>query len=215
MTAEPTGTTRADWLAAALQILIEEGASAVKVLTLAQRLGGSRSSFYWFFKDREALLAALLDLWSTRNTNAITDRAARPATCVSQAVLHVFECWADPALFDAKLDFAVREWARREPDIRRAVHLADEERLSALTAMFARFCKDPKEATVRARTLYFMQIGYYALDVRETNAQRGALLEHYVRVFSGETPDLADVAAFLRLVENANPEAASQGWNRP
>lgn len=93
MTPEPTGTTREDWLAAALQILIEEGASAVKVLTLAQRLGGSRSSFYWFFKDRKALLTALLDHWSARNTKAITDRASRPATSVSQAVLHVFECW--------------------------------------------------------------------------------------------------------------------------
>ncbi|HCY99672.1 MAG: hypothetical protein A3D16_22260 [Rhodobacterales bacterium RIFCSPHIGHO2_02_FULL_62_130] len=210
MTSDPISTTREDWLAAALQILIEEGASAVKVLTLAQRLGGSRSSFYWFFKDRDALLAALLEYWSARNTKAITDRASKPAASVSQAVLHVFECWADPALFDAKLDFAVREWARRAPDIREAVHRADAERLSALSAMFARFCPDPKEAIVRARTLYFMQIGYYALDVQETNAQRGALLEHYVEVFSGEQPSAPDLHWFMQIIDKAHPEGATQ-----
>ena len=203
-TADPVSTTREDWLNAALRVLMDEGAAAVKVMTLAQRLGCSRSSFYWFFNDREAVLRALLDHWRARNTSAIVERAGRPAARVSEAVLNVFECWADPALFDAKLDFAVREWARRSPDVARAVHEADEERLTALTAMFARFGADAKEAVVRARTLYFMQIGYYALEVQETNLQRNALLRQYVEVFSGEVPEAADLRRFEALAKGAS-----------
>ncbi len=203
-TSDPVSTNREDWLNVALRVLIDEGAAAVKVMTLAQRLGCSRSSFYWFFNDREAMLQALLHLWRARNTHAIVERAGRPAARVSKAVLNVFECWADPALFDAKLDFAVREWARRSPEVALAVHDADEERLAALTAMFARFGADDKEAVVRARTLYFMQIGYYALEVRETNLQRNALLQQYVEVFSGEVPDAADLRGFTALAEGAS-----------
>jgi transketolase len=46
------------WLDAAHAILVESGVGAVKIDALADRLGLSRTSFYWHFADREALLAA-------------------------------------------------------------------------------------------------------------------------------------------------------------
>ena len=51
--------SREGWLEAAYDTLVREGVEAVKILPLAERLGLSRTSFYWFFKDRDALLAAL------------------------------------------------------------------------------------------------------------------------------------------------------------
>lgn len=192
----PVSTTRADWVRTALQILVEEGAAEVKILTLAARMGCSRSNFYWFFKDREALFAELLAHWQAKNTAAIVERAARPATRISQGVLNVFDCWADPALFDARLDFAMREWARRSGHVAAEVARADGERLAALTALFARHGASPTQAVVRARTLYFMQIGYYALEIRETRADRMALLADYVLAFCGELPDAGDIRAF-------------------
>jgi AcrR family transcriptional regulator len=190
-------TSREDWIACALSILIEQGAGEVKILTLAQRMGCSRSNFYWFFKDREALLEALLAHWQSLNTAAIVDRAARPVARISQGVLNIFDCWANPQLFDARLDFAVREWARRSDTVMAEVRRADAERLAAIGGLYARFGASPTAATVRARTLYFMQIGYYALDIRETLADRMALLTDYVLAFCGEVPEPADVAEFL------------------
>lgn len=201
----PVSTSREDWIRAALQILVEHGAGEVKILTLAQRLGCSRSNFYWFFRDREALLDALLERWRLQNTEAIVERAARPAERISQGVLNIFDCWADPALFDARLDFAIREWARRSARVHAAMHQADALRLAAITDLFARFGATPSEAVVRARTLYFMQIGYYALDVRESQAERFALASDYVEVFSGEPPSAADVERFIR--RHRQPEA--------
>ena len=46
-------------LDAARQALLESGLDAVKIQPLATRLNLSRTSFYWFFKDRTALLDAL------------------------------------------------------------------------------------------------------------------------------------------------------------
>ncbi|HEX9859216.1 MAG TPA: TetR/AcrR family transcriptional regulator [Paracoccaceae bacterium] len=198
MGADEAGTRRDDWANAAFDILLTQGVEQVKVLTLAQRLGCSRSSFYWFFDDRQALLDCLLEIWAAKNTLAITQRAARPAVSITQAVLHVFECWTDARIFDARLDFAVREWARRTPAVRDAVQGADAARVRALTAMFARHGFAGTEALIRARTLYYTQIGYYALDVGDSDAQRAQYLAAYVKVFTGMEPAPAEAADFLR-----------------
>lgn len=198
MAEPPVSTTREDWVRAALQILIDQGAGEVKVLTLANRMGCSRSNFYWFFKDREALLAELLAYWQAKNTAAIVERAGRPVARISQGVLNIFDCWANPALFDARLDFAIREWARRSETVTIEVACADTLRLEAIADLFARFGASPKQAIVRARTLYFMQIGYYALSISETPAERMNLLSDYVVAFCGEVPDPADADAFAK-----------------
>ena len=118
--------TREDWLYLAASVLVEHGVSQVKVLTLANRLEVSRSSFYWYFQSRKDLLDQLLDRWEGQNTKAILDHAARPAGNICRAVMHLFECFIDPRHFDPRLDFAVREWARRSPDVRARLDTADE-----------------------------------------------------------------------------------------
>lgn len=198
MAEHPVSTTREDWVRAALQILIDQGAGEVKVLTLANRMGCSRSNFYFFFKDREALLAELLAYWQAKNTAAIVERSGRPAARISQGVLNIFDCWANPDLFDARLDFAVREWARRSDSVATEVARADTLRLDAVAELFARFGASRKQAIVRARTLYFMQLGYYALSMRETTAERLDLLSDYVLAFCGEVPDPIDTEAFAK-----------------
>lgn len=195
--------TRQDWLDAAMDILVADGAAQVKVLTLSHKLGVSRSSFYWYFKSRQDLLDRLLDLWREKNTKAIVARAERPAETVSQAILNIFECWADPTLFDPPLDFAVREWSRRSERVRAAVQAADDERVAALTELFRRHGFGDPESFVRARVLYFMQIGYYAIESRETLDDRLALSSVYVQVFGGEPPSPDAVDAFYSFAREA------------
>ena len=54
---------RGDWLAAAKAALAESGVDAVRVEPLAHRLGITKGTFYWHFRDRPALPAALLEEW--------------------------------------------------------------------------------------------------------------------------------------------------------
>ena len=48
--------TRADWLNTARDVLVSKGVAEVKVLMLSRRLKVSRSSFYWYFTNRQDLL---------------------------------------------------------------------------------------------------------------------------------------------------------------
>lgn len=206
-TSEATGSVarvkRGDWLDAALSALVAEGVEGVRVLALAERLGVSRSGFYWHFRDRDELLACLLERWRATNTAAIVERAARPAGTIVRAVLNVFECWADERLFDPALDFAVRDWARRDAGVRQAVAAADSERLSAIGAMYRRHGYSEEDALVRARVLYMMQVGYYVLEIREPVKTRLSHLAAYLRSFTGVEPDAGELADFSAFVLDA------------
>ena len=71
------------WLDAAYQLLVEGGVEAVKVMPLAERLGLSRTSFYWHFADREALLDGLVARWESRNTANLIARTKAPAATIA------------------------------------------------------------------------------------------------------------------------------------
>jgi len=188
--------TREDWLNVARDVLVHDGVTELKILPLSARLNVSRSSFYWYFKNRADLLLALLGEWEARNTQSILDQCAKPANSISEATSNFFRCFVDPDLFDQGLDFAVREWARRDPAVRARIDAADQARLTALTAMFARFGFSDYDADTRARIVYFMQLGYHALELREPMEVRLARAKGFLRGFTGEEPDLKVLAEF-------------------
>ena len=198
--------TRDDWLRCARGRLIQSGIGDVKVLSLSAELGVSRSSFYWYFKSRQDLCEALLADWERTNTAALCHHAGLPADTVTEAVSNLFRCFVNPALFDHQLDFAVREWSRRDTSVRDTIDRSDSERLDAITAMFIRYGTPPELADVRARVLYFMQIGYYALDLAEPLTERLRRTENYLFAFTGETPQSHEIAALAEYARKVIPQ---------
>lgn len=184
------------WVAAARQALIASGVDAVKIQPLAQNLQIARTSFYWFFKDRKALLDALLEEWDAKNTGAFIDACGAYAETISEAVLNLIAVFHDEALFEPQLDFAIRGWAHKSDAAAARVHQADEARLTAIREMFARFGFAENEADVRARTVYLTQIGYISMQVSETAAVRIARTPGYVKTFCGQDPSAGELARF-------------------
>lgn len=201
--------TREDWLRVAELALIRDGVDTVKILTLAVELDVSRSSFYWYFKNRDDVLAALLDQWEDRNTKPILHQCARNAACLNAAVCNFFRCFIDPALFDRHLEFAVRAWARQDAAVRSRIDAADATRLDAVEAMFQRHGCHSAEAEWRARMLYFMQLGYHALEVQETLDVRLRRLPGYLSGFTGCEPPQAVLDDFNAFARQHVPPAAT------
>ncbi len=184
------------WLDAAYTLLIEGGVEAVKVMPLATRLGLSRTSFYWHFADREALLAGLIARWQSRNTANLVAQTESPAATIAGAVLNLFDCWIEPDLFDARMEFAIRAWALRDAALSVVLSATDEARIAAIATMFQRYGFDASEAETRARTIYLTQVGYIAMRTEESLALRLRRIPAYVLTFTGQQPTPAEVAAF-------------------
>lgn len=197
--------SREVWLAAARQALVDTGVEAVKIQPLATALGLARTSFYWFFRDRTALLDALLADWEAKNTGAFVDACAAYAGSIAEGVLNLIAVFNDEAAFEPRLDFAVRGWAHRSDEVAARVHAADERRLAAIRALFERFGFAPDDADVRARTVYLVQIGYIAMQVQESREIRMARVPGYVAIYSGTAPTAGELARFHARLGHVGP----------
>jgi AcrR family transcriptional regulator len=197
------------WLDAAYEVLIDSGVEAVKVMGLAARLGLSRTSFYWHFTDREALLAALINRWRHRNTDQLIAHCEAPAESVTEAILNVFDCWINPNLFDSRLEFAIRNWALTDPALAEVLAEADATRLAGLRALFLRHGFGESEADIRAHTVYLTQIGYIAMKTEEALDPRLARIPSYALTFTGRQPLPDEVTAFRARHLAPSPNCAS------
>lgn len=185
------------WLDAAYELLLDSGVDSLKIQSLAAKLKLSRTSFYWFFKDREELLSALIARWRDKNTGALVKQSSAYAESIVEAMLNVFDCWLDRSIFDSQFEFAVRSWAIQSPEVEAEVRAADQLRLDALKQMFLRFGFADIPADVRARTMYLVQIGYISMQPREDLSTRMPRIAHYVEIYTGEPPQQRELDRFF------------------
>ncbi|MDT1061081.1 TetR/AcrR family transcriptional regulator [Paracoccus sp. CPCC 101403] len=188
--------SREGWLEAGYQALIENGIDAVKILPLAKGLNLSRTSFYWFFEDREALLSALLEGWEQKTTKPLVDATTHYAESRAEAMLNLMTCFLSPDAFDSRLEFAVRSWALQDEKVAARVKEADELRLAALTRLMESWDVPPMEADIRARTIYLVQIGYISTQTNEDTETRLARIPMYVRIYADQEPEPREIARF-------------------
>ena len=194
--------TREDWVAMAHKVLVKSGIDDVKVDRLAKRMKVTRGSFYWHFEDRQALLDALLDDWRGRNMREIEQISVRWATTPFDFV-EVIRIWLGEDPIVPQLDTAIRAWARKSADVARLVHETDDAWVALLQTHFTRMGLGPDESLVRARVVYFHQIGYYALAIDEDMTERVRLAPFYNEVLTGQKPT-PELEAMLRvLIERA------------
>ncbi|MCI2394401.1 TetR/AcrR family transcriptional regulator [Aliiroseovarius sediminis] len=184
------------WLDAALDLLVEAGVDAVKVMPLAKQLGLTRTGFYHHFRDREALLDAMIARWEDKNTGNLIDRCDAYAETICEAMFNLQDCWVDWDLFDAPLDNAIRHWARTDADLKQRLDQADNRRKTAIVAMFQRFGYEADDAEIRAMTILYTQAGYIAMEIAEAPADRIARVPAYVRLFTGQDPSRNEVERF-------------------
>ncbi|MCU0649996.1 MAG: TetR/AcrR family transcriptional regulator [Gemmatimonadaceae bacterium] len=69
MPPSPPGPGRERWIDAAFDALADGGLEAVAVEPLGVRLGVTKGSFYWHFRDRGALIAAVVEAFEVRGAD--------------------------------------------------------------------------------------------------------------------------------------------------
>jgi AcrR family transcriptional regulator len=162
MTGSPRARlTRDDWIAAGFEALHATGPDALGAEPLARRLGTTKGSFYWHFKDVPAFHAALLARWQAEaeaaltQTRGITDTARLRATAqgIADSTHH-----DSPAL---RCEPMIRAWAQGHANVAGTLREVDAARLARLLAsLSACGIRNPE----MARILYAAATGMQALQ---------------------------------------------------
>src|SRR5580700_1241420 len=160
--APPTRTPRAAWIEAGLRALAEGGGpDAVRVEVLAKSLGVTRGGFYGQFKDRGALLEAMLDTWERAATDEVLEQVERRGGDARAKIRR-----AGALTFAAELlpiDLAIREWARRDRGVAQRLRRVDNARMTYLRQLFGAICADEAEAEARSLLAFSLMIGQHFL----------------------------------------------------
>jgi len=150
------------WLRAGLEALRKGGVGAVRVERLAGDVGVTKGSFYWHFRDRGALLDALLEFWAREMTDAEFERlqelrAGEAGVALRARLLALATDVLEHGM--GRYDPAVRAWARNDRKVAATVAQVDRRRVRALTAFFEEGGFGAAEAQVRARLFYTFLLG--------------------------------------------------------
>lgn len=149
------------WIEGAMDILSEQGIDAVRIEPLAKKLGITKGSFYWHFKDRGALLEAILDHWRRRATLDIITRLedSTEGADVRLATLLRLPFRANQTGRGANIELAIRLWGRKDARVRAALQEVDGLRLRYMDKLLREIGLSAGEAAARAMYCYaFMRV---------------------------------------------------------
>jgi len=152
-----TTTLDADaWIEAAFDVLAEGGIDAVRIDPLAKRLGVTRGSFYWHFKDREALHKAMLKEWRKRASYRVGSRIDSQTSAPDERLRQNLALpKASPrSKRAAAIELSIRLWARRDEEAAKAVLHIDHVRLNYYAKLYVEMGHTPEQARGRAFLFY-------------------------------------------------------------
>lgn len=165
------------WIDAATEVLVDQGIDHVRIDMLAAELGVTRGSFYWHFRDREELLRRVLDAWRATATEQLTARLEGAHRDPREQIRDVLSLpfRGRAAARAARIELAIRAWARRDEMARFAVDEADAARLAYIGQLFSSLGFGLAEARSRAALVYgFIVAESLSASLRPAAAQRQA-----------------------------------------
>ena len=166
--------TQADWIEEAYRVLSDSGWQSLTVEGLARRLSVTKGSFYWHFKDRQALLAAVLEKWRDQLVIARTESTGGTPAEKIRYMLDIVVNANRPGRRGA-LELAMRAWARQDPAAAAVVEAVDQQRLDYTAGLFEQAGLDRPEAEARAMLLFSYIFSQGILSFTEERMLDGAL----------------------------------------
>lgn len=145
-----------DWILAGLEQLAEQGINGVKVESLAKRMGMTKGSFYWHFKDRDTFLTAMLADWRRRATLDIIDRLDRSEGTPEERLRRLLRLpmTGRASAWGADVELSIRLWGRQDAAARAALDEVDQVRLRYIRGLLEGAGVAPTAVAARAVLAY-------------------------------------------------------------
>ena len=162
--------TKKKWLELALDILVIEGNTNLRIDHLVQCMGVTKGSFYWHFKDRAEFIRNLLEYWAEVSTEVVVEHMSE---IQGSAEVRLFELMRFITRKDlTRYDIAIRAWALMEPQVAYIVKNTDEQRISFIQNLFQEMGFEGQEMEMRANTLVTVHAMEHGLLIKRTTEER-------------------------------------------
>ncbi|HEX2910055.1 MAG TPA: TetR/AcrR family transcriptional regulator [Chloroflexia bacterium] len=147
--------SKVEWYQEGFKVLVEAGATALTIDTLARRLAITKGSFYHHFKNyqdyKKGLLAYFEDL-TTSQTIERLEKLTGPAEKI-EGLLNI------TSSNSGRLEVALRAWALLDQEVYLFQSRLDTRRLAYLQELFAERGYQPAQARLMAELFYTIYVG--------------------------------------------------------
>ena len=170
----------ADWVQAGFAVLAEDGVKALTVDRLCRRLNVTKGSFYWHFADMKTYRCTLIDTWAAVRDQDRGDFGDLANVPPRQRLSQMMTALVGPRHW--MLERAMREWARSEDTVARAVRASDQRVVAAVSQAFLDAGFDPDDAEMRAGATFAAGIGFLHLSGPRPSPRAAARRERFLDV---------------------------------
>jgi AcrR family transcriptional regulator len=177
-------TPPARWVEEGLRALAVGGPDAVRIESLAERLGVTKGGFYGYFSDRRALLEEMLDTWERRVIDEVVERVEEEGGDGRAKLRRLFALTSSSAGEVLKIELAIRDWARRDKTVARRLKRVDNRRMEFMRALFADFCRDGDEVEARCLLAFSLFVGSPSIAADHDGRSRADVVEKALKQLS-------------------------------
>ena len=173
-----TGEVRSEsWIEAGLEEIARTGVEGVRVEVLAKSLGVTKGGFYRRFRDRAALLEAMLQHWSTGRIAAIEKHTSLDGTTARERLKALVPQYSERVNTEGMaVELAIRQWARSDEAAAGAAAHVDAARLRNVGNLFRATGLPAEEADARAFLFYCFVFGQGLLFLERGPRKRAQLV---------------------------------------
>lgn len=169
---------RARWVEIATEVLASEGIAGLRVEVLAKRCGVTKGSFYWHFKDRQALFDEVLAVWKAGRIRDIEKTTSvLPGGELKQLQYAIDLYGASRNRKGMAIELAIRDWARHDNRAAEIVESVDLYRLECTRKLFVAAGMSDGEAKSRSLLLYACVFGLSMMHYSRFDDNLAALKE--------------------------------------
>lgn len=145
--------SRDDWLQRALEILADEGKNKLRIDPLVKRLGVTKGSFYWHFKNRSDFVQTLVEYWAVKFTEDVGAQITRLECGAEERLLALMMLITEKDL--CKYTLAVMDWGQHEPLTLKRIQEVMDFQMSYVRGLFEEIGYTGDELEMRVQTMVF------------------------------------------------------------
>ncbi|MFB9263592.1 TetR/AcrR family transcriptional regulator [Bradyrhizobium erythrophlei] len=165
------------WVAAGFAEVARSGVEGVRVEVLAKNLGVTKGGFYRRFRDRAALLEAMLASWRDGRIAAIEKHTALDGATARERLKAIITLYSERMNTEAMaIELAIRQWARTDEAAAAAVASVDAARLKNVGQLYRATGLSAEEADAKAFLFYCFIFGQSLLFLERGPRKRAQLL---------------------------------------
>ncbi|QPF85676.1 TetR/AcrR family transcriptional regulator [Bradyrhizobium genosp. L] len=165
------------WVAAGFAELAHSGIDGVRVEVLAKNLGVTKGGFYRRFRDRAALLEAMLTRWRDGRIAAIEKQTALDGATARERLRAIITLYTERMNAEAMaIELAIRQWARGDEAAAGAVAGVDAARLKNVGQLYRATGLSAEQADAQAFLFYGFLFGQSLLFPDRGPRKRAQLL---------------------------------------